>query len=246
MPKADLFFTPPFMNAAGSLGFAPDRRRRSDWSRFGAFVTNPISFGRRSPAQGTRFVAYPGGFLLHTGYPNPGFSAALQRYAQSWERSPLPVIVHLLAQSPGEAASMLRRLEGREGVMGVELGLPPGVTGDAARLLVEASQGELVLIVRLPMEQALELAPVVFAAGAAAVSLGAPRGALPDATGRVIEGRLYGPAVFPLALQVVRQLARLDVPVIASGGLYSERKANLFLDAGAAAVQWDARLWLED
>jgi len=36
------------------------------------------------------------------------------------------------------------------------------------------------------------------------------------------------------------------VPVIASGGLYSERNANLFVEAGAAAVQWDARLWMED
>ncbi len=244
MPKSDLFINPPLMNAAGSLGFAPDQRSGRDWSRLGAFVTNPISSGRRSPAQGTRFAPYPGGFLLHTGYPNPGFNAALRRYAPTWRRSPLPVIVHLLAQNPEEAASMLRRLEGREGVMGIELGLPPGVESEAARRLVEAAQGEVALIVRLPLEQALELAPAVIAAGAAAVSLGAPRGVLPDADGRLVEGRLYGPAVFPQALQAVRQLARLELPVIACGGVYTERHASLLLEAGATAVQLDASLWM--
>ena len=241
MPKYDFGLSQPLMNAAGSLGFAPERRAAVDWSRFGAFVTNPISLGPRSPAQGTRCAFYPGGFLLHTGYPNPGLSAVLRRFSEAWRRSPLPVIVHLLGQSAEEAAAAVRRLEGLEGVIGIELGLPPRTNATAAQEFVAAAAGELQLIVRLPLEQALELAPVVTAAGAAAVSLGAPRGALPAPDGRMIEGRLYGPAVFPLALHVVRELA--GGMVIGGGGVYEEEQIQAMLEAGAAAVQVDAALW---
>ena len=52
--------TPPLMNAAGSLGFAPDMRTPVDMSKLGAFITNPISLGPRSPAQGKRFPGVSG------------------------------------------------------------------------------------------------------------------------------------------------------------------------------------------
>lgn len=246
MPKYDFGLSQPLMNAAGSLGFAPERRAAVEWNRFGAFITNPISLGPRSPAQGKRYAPYPGGFLLHTGYPNPGLSAVLRRFAGAWARAPLPVIVHLLGQSPEEAAAAVRRLEGLEGVIGVELGLPPKMDAATAQELVTAAAGELQLIVRLPLEQALELAPVVIAAGAAAVSLGAPRGVLPEANGQFTEGRLYGPGVFPLALHTVRELVRLELAggmVIGGGGVYEEEQVQAMLGAGAAAVQVDAALW---
>jgi dihydroorotate dehydrogenase len=245
MPKYDLSFHPPVMNAAGSLGFAPSGRIGLDWSRFGAFVTNPISLGPRSPAHGLRFAPYPGGFLVHTGYPNPGFKAALKRYAAAWRRAPLPVIVHLLAQQPDELAYMVSRLEGRENLLAVEVGLPPGVDATSARLLVEAALGEMALIARLPCEQALELAPVALQAGAAAVSLEARHGTLPAGEGLVMEGRLYGPAVFPQAFSLTRQLIQAEIPVIAAGGVYREAEVEALLAAGALGVQLDASLWLE-
>jgi dihydroorotate dehydrogenase (NAD+) catalytic subunit len=246
MPKYDFGLSQPLMNAAGSLGFVPDRRQDIDWSRFGAFVTNPISLGPRSPAQGQRYAAYPGGFLLHTGYPNPGLSKVIQRYTDAWGRSPLPVIVHLLGQTPEETSTAIRRLEGREGIIGVELGLPPKVDATTAQDFVTAAAGELQLIVRLPLEQAIELAPVVIKAGAAAVSLGASRGTLPGLEGKFFEGRLYGPAVFPLALHTVRAIVRMEIPggmIIGGGGVYGDEQAKQMLEAGATAVQLDSMLW---
>ena len=243
MSKYDFIIDPPVMNAAGSLGYAPDRRSGRDWGSFGAFVTNPVSLAPRTPARGERFLPFPGGFLLHTGYPNPGLSAVLRRSAAAWRRSPQPVIVHLLSQDPGEIARMVPRLEGVEGVMGVEIGLPPQVDPDSAARFVEAALGEILVIVRLPFEQALSLAPVILAAGAAAGSLGAPRGALPDLDGNLVEGRLYGPVVFPQMLHLVRCLSSLDLPIIAAGGIYTQTDIEAVLAAGAAAVQLDAALW---
>jgi len=120
--KRDLYFSKPLMNAAGSLGFAPDFRSLGDFGSldtFGAFVTNPFSLRPRLPTTQPAMIEYPGGFLLHTGLPNPGLKAGLKRYAAKWIRSELPVIVHLMADRPEETQSMVHMLEEIENVMAV-------------------------------------------------------------------------------------------------------------------------------
>jgi len=246
--KLDLSFDPPWMNAAGSLGFTPDRRGPLDLSRLGAFVTNPVSLEPRSPAHGTRYTAYPGGFLLHTGYPNPGLRAVLRRYGEQWGRSPLPVLVHLLCQQVDELTLAVRRLEGLPGVAGIELGLAPEIEGQQVVRLAQAATGELPLVLRLPLERAVELASWLKERstdldGLAAFSLGPPRGLLPGPDGGLARGRLYGPAVFPLALQVVKELSLLGIPVIGAGGVYRLEQAEAMRAAGAVAVQLDTVLW---
>jgi dihydroorotate dehydrogenase (NAD+) catalytic subunit len=243
MPKFDLLLSLPVMNAAGSLGFAPDLASGVGLEQLGAFVTNPISLRPRSPAHHRLYLPYPGGFLLHSGHPNPGFREALRRYQGRWERSPLPVIVHLLAESPEELANMVPQLEGLEGVIGVEIGLPPEADAQSARELIQAAAGELPVVARLPMESALELGWALAASGAVAFSLAPPRGALPAASGKTRYGRLYGPAVFAQALYLVEQLARGLLPVIGAGGIYSVKDGEAMLAAGAMAVQLDAALW---
>lgn len=238
MPKNDLFLEKPLMNAAGTLGFSPDPKGFVDLSQFGAFVTNPISRGPRTPANGSRFAAYPGGFLLHSGLPNPGLSSVIKKYGKRWNRSPVPIIVHLLAVDPFSLGRMIERLEGIEGIMGVEIGLPPDIDPDTAFNFAQAALGELPAIVRLPLEQADELAHVVIEAGASAVSLGAPRGKLDG-----ISGRIYGPSVFPLALRAVEKLAGAGISVIGAGGVYQPKDVESMLGAGALAVQVDAILW---
>src|SRR4030067_1030311 len=131
------------MNAAGSLGFAPDLHSPVDWSCLGAFVTNPVSLTPRTPAHGRRFIAYPGGFLLHTGYPNPGINQVLRRYAGQWSRSPIPVIVHLLCRNADAVAKMTRRLEPVEGVMGLEVGVISEASAEMVVAFTRAASGQL-------------------------------------------------------------------------------------------------------
>jgi dihydroorotate dehydrogenase (NAD+) catalytic subunit len=243
MSKYDFTLTNPIMNAAGSLGFVPDARGPVELERLGVFVTNPLSMGSRTPAHGQRYLPYPGGFLLHTGFPNPGFKAARRRYTARWARSPIPVIVHILAQGTDDVTHMVEHLERLEGVMGVELGLPPDVDMETAYAMTEAALGEFPVIVRLPLEGAVELAETVTAAGADSVSLGPPRGVLPTQDGELVRGRLYGQAVFPHALATVREIAHRGVPVIGAGGVYTPRDVEMMIMAGAMAVQLDAILW---
>ncbi len=261
--KRDLIFRTPIINAAGMLGFAPDFRQEpgfprsapvgsekpGSWDMFGAFVTNPLSWRPRKPTARPAVIEYPGGFLLHTGLPNPGLGAAVKKYARRWADSSLPIIVHLMADRPEETARMIESLEGLENVMAAELGFAPLLTDDIILTALEMSLGELPLIVSLPMEQAVTLGPRVMEAGAAAVSLSAPRGALtPDPSpdygrGETVTGRLYGPSLFPQALETVRRLARAGVPVIGGGGVYKREQVEVMQEAGAMAVQLDAVLW---
>ena len=241
--KYDLVLASPLLNAAGSLGFAPDVRAPVDLARLGAFVTNPISLAPRSPAQGRRFQTFPGGFLLHTGYPNPGLRQVIRRDARRWAQGAVPVIVHLLAGGLEETRQMVRMLEGLEGVIGIELGLPESMDADALQAQVQSAIGELPLIARLPFEQAHTLSRLVITAGAAAVSLAPPRGVLLGTGGHLLHGRLYGPALFPQALQVVRRLAQEQLPVIGSGGVSDQQQVEAMLSVGALAVQVDTALW---
>ena len=243
MPKQHFEFRNPVMNAAGSLGFSPSANMPITGETLGAFITNPISYKSRKTANTAGLEPYPGGILLHNGHPNPGIKSVLKRHQGRWQRASLPVIVHLLGGPPEEMAHCVRLLEELENVMGVELGLPDDVSAAEAAEITAAAVGELPLMVRLPLTSAVALAPVVSEAGASAISLAPPRGALTSETGNLQYGRLYGPAVFPLALQTVGALAQLPLDVVGAGGIYQPRQVQAMLAAGAIAVQLDTVLW---
>lgn len=243
MSKYDLLFSRPLMNASGTLGFVPDPYGPIDLSRFGAFVTNPLSRAARTPAHGGRVCSFPGGFLLHTGHPNPGLKVGLRRYATRWANASLPVIVHLLPENVAHVAEMVRLVESVDGLLAVEVGLPPDVDAAAAAAFARAAGGELPVIVRLPVGQPVKLARAVAEAEIAAVSLAPPRGAAMVSRGNVVHGRLYGPALFPQALEAVHAIAQAGIPVIGAGGVYLQEQVAAMLSAGALAVQIDAVLW---
>lgn len=244
--KRDLYFSKPLMNAAGSLGFSPELRGLKELGvldLFGAFVTNPFSLRPRLPTSQPAVIEYPGGFLLHTGLPNPGLSEGIRRYASKWNKSELPVIVHLMADRPEETLNMVRMLEEIENVMAAELGFAPLLADDIILMTLEMCLGELPLIFSLPVEQVLSLGPRLMQEGAQAISISPPRGALTTAEGRVVTGRLFGPSLFPQSLDIVLSAAKLGIPVIGSGGIWTKENADAMLSAGALAVQVDAALW---
>jgi dihydroorotate dehydrogenase (NAD+) catalytic subunit len=255
MFKNDLSFRNPLMNAAGMLGFAPDTHAAEHSSSFwgsempGAFVTNPLSLRPRLPSSEPALIEYPGGLLLHSGLPNPGLSTAIKKYSRAWAGAQLPVIVHLMADRPEETARMVRSLEGLDNIAAIELGFAPLLTADIILMAVEMSLGELPLIVNLPLEQVLSLGPQIIERGAAALSFAAPRGTLPalaagpDERHPVVTGRLFGPALFPQSLDLLRSATRLGLPVIGGVGVYSLEQAQVMLDCGAQAVQIDTVLW---
>ena len=135
------------------------------------------------------------------------------------------------------------RIEELENVLAVEIGVEAESSPELVVELAQAARGELPVILQLPLHRSLELADKITEAGAAALSLGAPRGALPGPNGKVIAGRLYGPALFPQALETVRELVKTQLPIIAAGGVESTAQGEAMLATGATAVQMDVALW---
>ncbi len=247
--KHSLIVETPVMPAAGTFGFGEQYRSLIDVDKLGALVTNPVTYTPWSPATGTRVVPLDAGMLVHTGLPNPGLSKVLAKHRSTWERLPVPIIVHIVSTTEDEVRRCVHKLEEEETVDGVELGLNDDTSiGDAqAAVRAAADNADKPILVRLPFGSTIELAQAAADAGAGSLVVCAPpRGTARDSGGRLVSGRLYGPFIKPLVLRLVGQIARrVDVPVIGSGGIHSPQDARDYLEAGAVAVQIDSVTWIE-
>lgn len=248
--KNSLLLDTPVMPAAGIFGFGDAYRGLIDVGKLGAVVTHPVTYHPWHPASGTRVIPLDSGVLVHTGLPNPGISRALARFRTAWDKLPVPVIMHVVATTPEHVARCASRIDSENAVDAIELGLnddtPPALAQDFVRAALRLT--EKPLLVRLPLQQAYELADPVADAGAGALVIAAPpRGTARDPhSGRLVPGRIYGPIVKPMVLRMVGQLAaRADVPIIAAGGIHSAQDARDYMDAGARAVQVDSVTWVQ-
>jgi dihydroorotate dehydrogenase (NAD+) catalytic subunit len=242
LPRQELYSRSPWLVAG--LGFAPAAALPVLPEPPGAFITAPISIAARTPAESRACLSYPGGFLLHTGLPNPGLRAILKHYAARWERSGLPIWPHLIPATPDEAGRMSRLLEGRENVTALVISPPLNLKENEQRDLLAAARGELPIIVEIPLS-AISAAGVEILAGLgiSAIIGGAPRGCLPAADGTLVGGRLFGPGLLPQTLEVVRLVKRAGLPIIAAAGVFSAGAGTAALTAGAWAVALDVVLW---
>ena len=241
--KRDLVLSKPFVNAAGALGFVPDTRRVALIAKLGAFITHPISLRPRQPAANRAYLPFNGGFLLHTGLPNPGINQSIRRFKHGWRSANLPIIVNVLVESPSTLVEMVRKLEGLENVQGIELGLPPACAPTELDAIMAAGAGELPVIPCLGPEQVPLLLDTLKDLQPSMVHLVEPRGALPAAGGEIVSGRLYGPAIFPVMLKAAQVLAAAGLNVIANGGVFARWQINSLMATGVTAVGLGSVLW---
>ena len=249
--KAPLTLPNPVIAAAGILGFdGLAYREMLDVRKLGAWVTAPLSWKPRGVVRGARLAPLPSGVLLHTGLPNPGLHRVLQRYAPAWQRSPVPVIAHVLASDPHSVERCAAALEEVDGVAALELGLHDRANAAEIAQIVYAALAhtQRPILVRVPLYHALEAAQAAEQAGAGGVVVaGPPRGTERDPiSGRLVGGRMYGPWLKAQTLRAVGQVVRaVGVPVTACGGVHSPDDARDYLDAGAVAVQVGTVTWVQ-
>lgn len=246
--KGEMILETPVMNAAGAFGYGDVYRDIIQYEKLGAIVTAPISYEARSAARGGRVVPLDSALLLHTGLPNPGLNKALRKYRGLWESLSTKVIVHLIATTDDQVRKASARLDEEDCVDAIELGLRDDMTWQEASRLVGSAvtKTDKPVLVRLPVSDAYEIADAVAGAGASTLVVAAPpRGTARDPqSGKLISGRIYGPVVKPIVLNMVGQIARrVDIPVIGAGGIHSPQDARDYLDAGAVAVQVDSVIW---
>jgi dihydroorotate dehydrogenase (NAD+) catalytic subunit len=241
----------PVMPAAGTFGYGDVYRDVINIEKLGAIITSPVTYEPWNPATGTRVIPVDGGVVVHTGLPNAGLNKTLKNHRNLWSVYPCPVILHLVATTSEQIRKSVSRLDEEDCIAGVELGLNDDIGIDEAERLVKAatSKGEKPIIVRLPMQDAYEIAQAVVDAGADAIVVSAPpRGTVRDPiTGRLVSGRVYSPLVKPIVLRMVGQLMRRirDIPIIGAGGIHSPQDARDYLEAGATAVQVDSVIWVQ-
>lgn len=249
--KQSLILDTPVMNAAGILANGDVYRGLIQIEKLGALVTNPVTYQPWHPATGTRVIPLDAGVLVHTGLPNRGISKTLAEYRTAWDKLPVPIILHVVATTVEHVTKCAARIDAEHCIDAIELGLSDDLGWETAVDLVSAAvkRMEKPVLVRLPLQDAYELAQPVADAGADALVVSAPpRGTARDPySGRLMPGRIYGPLVKPMVLRVVGQLAgRIDdVPIIGAGGIHNPQDARDYLEAGAVAVQVDSVTWVE-
>src|SRR5215213_7891686 len=240
----------PVLTAAGCFGYGIEYVRLADIAGIGAIITRSTTLHRRRVARPPQLIETPAGLLAVGSWPNPGLARVIERHAPIWASWDTPVLLSVVGATAEDFAAFAAALEGVEGIAGLELNLTEH--GDKAARVVAATRAvsQLPLLAKLPHlegdRQALSvLARSVADAGAdAIVAIGSPRGmAVDPQSGERVEGWLSGPALRPLALALVADLAAaVSMPVIGCGGIASVEDARQFLAAGAVAVQIGAAL----
>jgi dihydroorotate dehydrogenase len=139
---------------------------------------------------------------------------------------------------------MVQQLESVEVVSGIELGLMRGPERESVELVSAATQGELPVLVHLPMDAEDGQILAVVETQPEALTMGPPRGALTGADGELITGRLYGPFLLPLTLQTIRRWNDLtQIPVFGGCGISRAEDVSSIFKAGASAIQLGTVLW---
>lgn len=246
----------PVMTASGTFGFGPEYADFVDLNRLGAIVVKGTTLKPRPGNDGRRIAETPAGMLNAIGLENPGVDEFLAHTLPKLQGIDTPVIVNISGNTVEEYGELAARLD-VPGVAGIEIniscpnvkegGIAFGTSCASAAAVVKAVKGNTAkpVITKLSpnVTDIAEMARAVEAAGTDAISLiNTLLGMAIDihswrpVLGNVVGG-LSGPAVKPVAVRMVWQVARaVRCPVIGMGGIMTARDAVEFLLAGASAV----------
>ncbi len=244
--KRGLTLKSPVMLAAGFAGYADEYGDLVELSRAGAIVTMPTTLHRRVSSHDPRVVESRAGFLLSRGGTNPGLGAVLQDRQRAWKQLDIPVIFALAAEGVNEWSELARRLERVHEVAGVELEITEEMDArEVVRAVRQAS--ELPILAKIPIARAVESADECMNAGVDSLVIGSPPRADAEIDMEVWKGRGYGAGLKHVALRAVRKTRdlRLEIPLVACGGIHSLEDTREFFALGVTAVQLDSVLWLD-
>ncbi len=246
----------PVMPASGCFG--PELGALIDLNRLGALVTKTLFYGPRSGNPAHRLAETSGGMLNSVGIPSRGVEAFLTELFPRYRAWTPPLIVSIGGLAIDEYFALAERLADVAGIAalevnvscpnleagGLEIGAHPGTVERVIRGVVARSRVPVIAKLTPNVTSIAELARASEAAGATAVAaINAPVGMAVDLRTRrtqlgVGTGGLTGPAIKPIALRMVWQVARaVSIPVVGIGGIATAEDALEFLLVGASAVQ---------
>ncbi|MDE7165855.1 MAG: dihydroorotate dehydrogenase [Bacteroidaceae bacterium] len=248
----------PVMTASGTFGYGLEFEDFVDLSRLGGIVVKGTTLNPREGNPYPRMAETAGGMLNCVGLQNKGVDYFCEQIYPRVKDMDTNVVVNVSGSSVEDYAECARRIGELENIPAIELniscpnvrqgGMAFGVTAAGAASVVKAVRQAYskTLIVKLSpnVTDVAEIARAVEAEGADAVSLiNTLMGMAIDAERRrkvlsIGTGGLSGPAVKPVALRMVYQVARaVKIPVVGLGGIMTATDAVEFLLAGASAVE---------
>lgn len=247
----------PILVASGTFGYAREMERIVDLSKLGGILPKTVT---RLPRPGNtpwRTVETTAGMLNSIGLDNDGIDAFIEHHLPYLKTLPTVIVVSIAGRTPEEFFEMAAQLDARPGVAAIELNVScPNVSGgidfgtdpESCRRLVAGVRNacSLPILAKLTpnVTRIADVAKGAEDGGADAISL------INTVLGMAIDwrrrrpllgnvmGGLSGPAIKPIALRCVHQVAQaVRTPLVGIGGIATIDDVMEFLVAGASAVQ---------
>jgi dihydroorotate dehydrogenase (NAD+) catalytic subunit len=256
--KPGLLLANPVMTASGTFGYGTEYGQLFDIQRLGAIVCKGTTLNPREGNPQPRLAETPCGLLNSIGFQNIGVRALIKEKAPIWASWRVPVIVNIAGDTIDDYAKVAGELDGVAGISaievniscpnikagGVEFGTNPKSAAEVTAAVKSATSLPILVKLTPNTDDITKMAMAVAEAGADAVTvINTLRGIAIDIAQRKpflgnIVGGLSGPAIKPVALYMVYQVAgAVDVPVVGCGGITTASDAIEFIMAGASAVQ---------
>jgi dihydroorotate dehydrogenase (NAD+) catalytic subunit len=248
----------PVLTASGTFGYAREFEHLVDLNRLGGIIVKGLSLAPTKGNPPPRIAETPCGMLNAIGLENVGIEAFMAEKLPFLQTLAPPLIVNIYGKLEEEYIRLAARIEEVETITGVEVniscpnvragGMAFGVDPQAAYSVVRAVRrqtGKLLVVKLSPnVTDITEIARAAEDAGADCLSLinTLTAMAIDIETRRPrlanVTGGLSGPAIKPVALRMVWQVARTaKVPIIGIGGIISAEDALEFIIAGASAIE---------
>lgn len=247
----------PVMTASGTFGYGSEFTRFFDLNALGAIIVKTVTMQRRQGNPPPRIVETPGGMLNSIGLQNVGIDGFLRDKLPFLRSLRTPLLVNIAGKSVEEFAGLAKRLSDAEGVAGIEVniscpnvaggldfGTDPRLTYEVVRAVRQTTSlpvipklspnvTDITVIARAAADAGADALSLINTILGMAIDLRRRKPKLPGAT-----GGLSGPAIRPIALRMVWEVAQaVTLPIIGIGGIMTGDDAVEFLLAGASAVQ---------
>lgn len=252
-----LSFRNPILAASGTFGYAREMEPFVDFSRLGGLLPKTVTKAPRIGNKPWRTVETAAGLLNSIGLDNDGIDAFIEHHLPYLRELPTAIIVSVAGANHDEFVELARRLDGQRGVAAIELniscpnvahgvdfGADPRMCGRLVSAVQDAVSLPIIAKLTPNVTSIVDIARAAADAGADAISL------INTVLGMAIDwrkrrpmlgnvmGGLSGPAIKPVALRCVYQVAQaVKTPLIGIGGIATIDDVMEFLVAGATAVQ---------
>ena len=248
----------PVMTASGTFGYGTEYSQLFDIQRLGAIVCKGTTLQRREGNPQPRLVETASGVINSIGLQNIGVQALIKEKTPIWVGWRVPVIVNIAGDTVEEYHRLAKTLDGVKGVSGIEVniscpnvkaggaafGADPKCAAEVTKAVREVTSLPVIVKLTPNTGDIAAVAKAVVETGADAVSLiNSVKAMAIDLINKhpsigSVTGGLSGPAIKPIALAMVYEVAGVvDVPVIGCGGIANASDALEFIMAGASAVQ---------